>query len=39
MIMVGESEAAVQKLRLKDMELGSEELVTAAEAVQLISMG
>ncbi|MEK3834788.1 MULTISPECIES: histidine--tRNA ligase [unclassified Paenibacillus] len=36
-IMVGESEAAEQKLRLKDMELGSEQLVTAAEAVRLTS--
>ncbi|MEK3903635.1 histidine--tRNA ligase [Paenibacillus sp. FSL R7-0179] len=38
-IMVGESEAALGNLRLKDMDLGSEKLVTAAEAVQLISMG
>lgn len=37
-IMIGESEAAELKLRLKDMELGSEELVTAVEAVQLISI-
>lgn len=37
MIMVGESEAAEQKLRLKDMELGSEQLVTAEEAVRLTS--
>lgn len=36
-IMVGESEAAVQKLRLKDMEQGSEQLVTAEEAVCLTS--
>lgn len=35
-IMVGDSEAALGKLRLKDMELGSEELVTVEEAAGLI---
>lgn len=36
-IMIGESEAAEEKLRLKDMELQSERLVTVTEAVQLIT--
>ncbi|MFD2876783.1 hypothetical protein ACFTAO_13645 [Paenibacillus rhizoplanae] len=35
--MVGESEAAEEKLRLKDMDLQSERLVTVTEAVQLIT--
>ncbi|MEK3876639.1 histidine--tRNA ligase [Paenibacillus sp. FSL M7-0420] len=37
-IMVGESEAAEGKLRLKDMELGSEQLVTTEEAVRSIAL-
>lgn len=37
-IMVGESEAAEGKLRLKDMELGSEQLVTAEDMVRSISL-
>lgn len=38
MIMVGESEAAEQKLRLKDMELGSEQLVTVEEAIRATAL-
>ncbi|MEK4853275.1 histidine--tRNA ligase [Paenibacillus sp. FSL H7-0756] len=37
-IMVGESEAAEQKLRLKDMELGSEQLVTVEEAIRATAL-